>query len=107
MAWEKAFLEYMKEYVVESSNRNLTISFSVERAIEDELDRESNTDIIIIFVSYMTMFLYITVALGQFQELQQNFGKQKILHQRLLTAPYTSGTCSVSVLLASWNDTME
>lgn len=107
MAWEKAFLEYMKEYVVESSNRNLTISFSAERAIEDELDRESNTDIIIIFVSYMTMFLYITVALGQFQELQQNFGKQKILHQRLLTAPYTSGTCSVSVLLASWHDTME
>lgn len=67
MAWEKAFLEYMKEYVVESSNRNLTISFSAERAIQDELDRESNTDIITIFVSYMIMFLYITVALGQFK----------------------------------------
>ena len=67
MAWEKAFLEYMKEYVQNSSNRNLTISFSAERAIQDELERESDTDIITIFVSYMIMFLYITVALGQFK----------------------------------------
>lgn len=67
MAWEKAFLKYMKDYVRNSSNANLTISFSAERAIQDELDRESNTDIITIFVSYMIMFLYITVALGQFK----------------------------------------
>lgn len=67
MAWEKAFLEYMKEYVKDSANANLTISFSAERAIQDELDRESDTDIITIFVSYMIMFLYITVALGQFK----------------------------------------
>ena len=67
MAWEKAFLEYMKEYVQNSSNGNLTISFSAERAIQDELERESDTDIITIFVSYMIMFLYITVALGQFK----------------------------------------
>ena len=67
MAWEKVFLEYMKEYVQNSSNANLTISFSAERAIQDELDRESSTDIITIFVSYMIMFLYITVALGQFK----------------------------------------
>ena len=67
MAWEKAFLEYMKEYVQNSSNGNLTISFTAERAIQDELDRESDTDIITIFVSYMIMFLYITVALGQFK----------------------------------------
>ena len=67
VAWEKAFLEYMKTYVLDSANENLTISFSAERAIQDELDRESNTDIITIFVSYMIMFLYITVALGQFK----------------------------------------
>lgn len=67
MAWEKAFLEYMKEYVKDPANGNLTISFSAERAIQDELDRESDTDIITIFVSYMIMFLYITVALGQFK----------------------------------------
>ena len=67
MAWEKAFLEYMKDYVQNSSNGDLTISFTAERAIQDELDRESDTDIITIFVSYMIMFIYITVALGQFK----------------------------------------
>ena len=67
MAWEKAFLEYMKKYVKERSNKDLIISFSAERAVQDELDRASNTDIITIFVSYMIMFLYITVALGQFK----------------------------------------
>ncbi|KAJ7371490.1 NPC intracellular cholesterol transporter 1 [Desmophyllum pertusum] len=65
MAWEKAFLEYMKHYVNNSANANLTISYTAERAIQDELDRESDTDIITILVSYMIMFLYITVALGQ------------------------------------------
>ena len=64
LAWEKAFLEYMKSY----KNENLTISFSAERAIQDELDRESDTDIITIVVSYLIMFLYITVALGQFTD---------------------------------------
>ena len=67
MAWEKAFLEYMEKYVKERSNKDLIISFSAERAIQDELDRATNTDIITIFVSYMIMFLYITVALGQFK----------------------------------------
>ena len=86
MAWEKVFLEYMKKYVQDSSNANLTISFSAERAIEDELNRESNTDIITIFVSYMIMFLYITVALGQFKSCsrilvsKEFFAKDCLVH---------------------------
>lgn len=68
MTWEKAFLEYMKHYVRDRKNSNLTISFSAERAIQDELDRESDTDIITIVVSYLIMFLYITVALGQVRD---------------------------------------
>lgn len=64
-AWEKAFIEYMKNYVSQSSNSNLTISFTSERSIQDELDRESETDIATIIVSYSIMFIYITIALGQ------------------------------------------
>ena len=65
MAWEKKFIEYMKDYTKNRENRNLTISFSAERAIQDELNRESATDIYTILVSYLIMFAYITVALGQ------------------------------------------
>lgn len=85
LAWEKAFIEYMKDYVKSFSEEghyadnstghvvnktvewrsNLTMSFSAERSIEDELNRESDADITTIIVSYMIMFLYITIALGQ------------------------------------------
>ena len=83
LAWEKAFIESMKNYARDFSEdfeyydnntglnktmklrSNLTMSFSSERSIEDELDRESDADIVTIVVSYMIMFLYITIALGQ------------------------------------------
>ena len=67
MAWEKHFLEFMHNYTQNSSNKNLTISYSAERAIQDELDRESDTDIFTILASYLIMFAYITIALGQFK----------------------------------------
>lgn len=50
----------MKNY----ANPNLTISFSAERSIEDEIDRESNSDVTTIVISYVIMFVYISLALG-------------------------------------------
>lgn len=50
----------MKEY----SNGMLDIAFNAERGIEDELMRESVGDLGTIAVSYILMFLYITVSLG-------------------------------------------
>lgn len=53
----------MKNY----KNPNLTISFTAERSIEDELNRESNSDISTVVISYAVMFLYISIALGHIQ----------------------------------------
>lgn len=50
----------MKNY----DNPNLTISFSSERSIEDEIDRESDSDVTTIVISYVIMFVYISLALG-------------------------------------------
>lgn len=50
----------MKNY----DNPNLTISFSAERSIEDEINRESNSDIHTVVISYAVMFVYISLALG-------------------------------------------
>lgn len=50
----------MKNY----ENPNLTISFKAERSIEDELNRESNSDVFTVLISYGIMFLYISIALG-------------------------------------------
>ena len=65
MVWEKRFIEFMQDYVKDPRNGNLSISFSAERSVEDEINRESDTDIYTIVVSYLIMFAYITVALGR------------------------------------------
>lgn len=67
-AWEKSVIEFMKNY----SNPNMTISFSTERSIQDELDRESQSDISTILISYMAMFLYITLTLGRYRLFSDN-----------------------------------
>lgn len=62
MAWEKSVVNFLKSY----DNPNMTISFSTERSIQDELDRESQSDIATILISYLAMFFYVTVTLGQY-----------------------------------------
>lgn len=48
------------------SHPMLDIAFSGERAIQDELSRESQGDIITILISYCIMFAYI--ALGELEQ---------------------------------------
>lgn len=54
------FIRFMKNY----TNPNLTIAFSSERSIEDEIDRQSNSDLGTVVISYVIMFVYISLALG-------------------------------------------
>ncbi|XP_023224398.1 Niemann-Pick C1 protein-like [Centruroides sculpturatus] len=61
LAWEKKFLEYMKKY----NNSNMTVAYKAERSIEDELERGSHSDILTVAISYIIMFVYIAVALGE------------------------------------------
>ncbi|ESP03417.1 hypothetical protein LOTGIDRAFT_199271 [Lottia gigantea] len=60
-AWESEFIKFMKSY----DNPNMSIAFSSERSIQDELNRESYSDVLTIVVSYLIMFGYITFALGK------------------------------------------
>ena len=57
----------MKNY----DNPNLTISFSAERSIEDEISRESTSDIVTVLISYTVMFVYISIALGHIQSCRR------------------------------------
>lgn len=54
------FIRFMKNY----SHPNLTIAYSSERSIEDEIDRQSSSDISTVVISYAIMFVYISLALG-------------------------------------------
>lgn len=52
-------------------NPNLTIAFNSERSVEDELNRESNSDISTIVISYAIMFIYISLALGHIHSFRR------------------------------------
>lgn len=64
-AWEAAFLNLAQGQLTNlAKSRNLTLSFSTERSVEDELKRESNADAGTVAKSYLMMVLYIALALS-------------------------------------------
>lgn len=87
LAWESAFVEYMKN----QSFTDIDISFKAERSIEDEINRESQSDILTILVSYIIMFAYIAVSLGHISDYSRFLIDSKI----------TLGLGGVVIVLAS------
>jgi len=55
----------MKNWTATKKPAFMDIAFTSERSIEDELNRESQSDVVTILVSYVIMFAYIAVSLGQ------------------------------------------
>uniref|UniRef100_A0A3B5AWE7 NPC intracellular cholesterol transporter 1 n=1 Tax=Stegastes partitus TaxID=144197 RepID=A0A3B5AWE7_9TELE len=74
LAWEKEFIRFMKNF----QNPNLTVAFTSERSIEDEIERESNSDISTIVISYAIMFVYVSLALGHIQSFRRLLVDSKI-----------------------------
>ncbi|XP_053105399.1 NPC intracellular cholesterol transporter 1 [Hemicordylus capensis] len=74
LAWEKEFINFVKNY----DNPNLTIAFSAERSIEDEINRESNSDVRTVVISYVVMFVYISIALGHIKSAKRFLVDSKI-----------------------------
>ncbi|KAJ8322225.1 hypothetical protein KUTeg_000696 [Tegillarca granosa] len=58
-AWEKAFIQFMKKF----SSPNMTIAYSAERSIEDELERESESDVLTILISYLIIYIGLPATL--------------------------------------------
>ena len=50
---------------------NLSIAFTSERSIQDEISRSSEADVVTILLSYCLMFAYIAVGLGQFKSVSR------------------------------------
>ncbi|KAM9322799.1 NPC intracellular cholesterol transporter 1 [Pholidichthys leucotaenia] len=74
LAWEAEFISFMKNF----SHPNLTVSFTAERSVEDEINRESNSDIRTITISYAIMFVYISLALGRIHSFSRIMVDSKI-----------------------------
>ncbi|KAK9129235.1 hypothetical protein Sjap_009722 [Stephania japonica] len=80
VAWEKAFIQLIMEEVVPMvQSRNLTLSFSSENSIQEELKRESTADVVTILISYIVMFIYISITLGDAPHLSSFYISSKVL----------------------------
>ncbi|XP_044740740.1 NPC intracellular cholesterol transporter 1 isoform X2 [Chrysoperla carnea] len=89
--WEEKFVAFMKNYTMFEQPDFMDIAFTSERSIEDELDRESQSDVYTILISYLLMFAYIAIALGHVNECHRAFIECKI----------TLGLGGVVIVLAS------
>ena len=89
LLWETKFLEFMHSYA--SNNTNVSVAYKAERSIEDELDRQSQSDIVTVAVSYLIMFIYILLALGDINNCES----------LLVDARFTLGFVGVFVVLLS------
>lgn len=100
LKWESKFIEFMKDRVENNiqllrnhSSHIKEFAFSSERSIEDELERESQSDISTILISYMIMFVYIAIALGHID--------LKRCSRILIDSKITLGIGGVVIVLAS------
>ncbi|KAG9317253.1 patched family-domain-containing protein [Chiua virens] len=65
MEWEEA----LKDYLVNLSERisseaGMRIAFSTGVSLEEEISKSSNTDVKIVVLSYLAMFFYVSLTLG-------------------------------------------
>ncbi|VDL60014.1 unnamed protein product [Hymenolepis diminuta] len=65
LAWEEAFLASVREWKDQHSSK-VIVSYSAERSVEDEIERQSNADILTILISYLVMFVYVSLFLGAY-----------------------------------------
>ncbi|XP_017879990.1 NPC intracellular cholesterol transporter 1 isoform X1 [Ceratina calcarata] len=91
MEWEQSYVKFMKEWIATKKPAFMDIAFTSERSIEDELNRESQSDVLTILVSYIIMFAYIAISLGQ----------MKSCSRLLIDSKITLGLGGVLIVLAS------
>ena len=65
MQWETSLRNLIKgSFKQQAKDRGLRLSFSTEISLEEELNGSANTDAKIVVISYVIMFVYVSLALG-------------------------------------------
>ncbi|MBN3319307.1 NPCL1 protein, partial [Atractosteus spatula] len=76
--WEQMFLDIVQEYQRDPST-NFTFAYMAERSLEDEINRTTMEDIPIFMISYLVIFVYIAVALGEYSSCRRILVDSKLL----------------------------
>ncbi|KAL3318173.1 NPC intracellular cholesterol transporter 1 [Cichlidogyrus casuarinus] len=65
--WELAFLNEIRQWIID--NPDVNVSYQAQRSVEDELTRQSNADVFTVIISYLVMFLYVSLCLGSYRSI--------------------------------------
>ena len=73
------FIEFLHEWnAKENKSEYLDIAYSAERSVQDEIEKLSESEVNTIIISYVVMFVYITIALGRFRSFKTLMVRQHI-----------------------------
>lgn len=65
MEWERTLREYLYDLSQRAPEQaGLEIAFSTGVSLEEELNKSTNTDVKIVVLSYIAMFIYVSLTLG-------------------------------------------
>ncbi|RVE68465.1 hypothetical protein OJAV_G00092070 [Oryzias javanicus] len=78
LQWEKEFLKIVQDYENDPAT-NFTFAYMAERSLEDEINRTTAEDIPIFMISYLVIFVYIAVALGEYSSCKRLLVDSKFL----------------------------
>lgn len=79
MEWEQKFLDLLHDYEANGKPDFVDVSFGAERSVEDEIQRVSQAEAIPIAISYVIMFIYVMIALGNIRNCRTWYIDSKIM----------------------------
>ncbi|PKC75290.1 multidrug efflux transporter AcrB transmembrane domain-containing protein [Rhizophagus irregularis] len=93
--WEKSLREYLDKLIGGENDKidvsQLRITFSTESSLEAELNKSTNTDIYTIILSYLVMFFYASLALGN----------ATLFPRTIIDSKFMLGISGIIIVLAS------
>uniref|UniRef100_A0A8B9MDM7 NPC1 like intracellular cholesterol transporter 1 n=1 Tax=Accipiter nisus TaxID=211598 RepID=A0A8B9MDM7_9AVES len=77
LSWERRFLEVVGDFQ-RDHGPNLSVAFMAERSLEDEINRTTGEDIPVFAISYLVVFAYIALALGEYTAWRRVLVESKV-----------------------------
>ena len=68
--FQKSILEFNEQE--EKNNSDLRIFYMMERSVSDELEIESAQNVVVVVISYLAMFIYISMMMGEFPSITKS-----------------------------------
>lgn len=78
VSYEHALQNWIQE--IQKQQPHLNIAYSTEVSLEEELNQSTNTDVKVVIISYVVMFLYASLALGG--KIPTSFQKRNLVLTR-------------------------